>query len=725
MENTNFLLKDQMAAEAVELFDLFLKEAHKFIVDSFNVPNTIIPERKLYDVYAEMNYFNRLSNFNRYADEMQALSREELERILAYYKAGLTELGVSYQHITNRPGKKIEDYIREIQNITISHTLAYAWRYGDEYTRNRIIDYLDGKSRIEFNLDPSEAEGKTTRENGQIVYHISEQYKNAEKPVDLLKAAIIFGHETYRDGLNRGDKFNTRDAVYADIAMARSIVRDFGAAFLDNYPLIKYLLNVQDRLAPGYFNQFIDRIFVHFPDYDNIRTTGGNQSIEGSWFNSIAGRQGEFTYEQWSQVIHGALRFIGGVITVVLSLLVVIGSEGTLSWLVIGAFANGIKDLVDGILMIVMAISGVQYSGILAESIRWVCNELNIDDRTTRTLIYIAGLIESIVGMVFSTDKVSQLWNAIADFIALGEMTYSTVEYGVETYDDLSDQYVLERKRQEMQEMVDDNYSVNKLDFTNTTGRVFMPNVDNLNFRSAPEMGDNVIRVIYKGERLRVLEVLDEVSYGVISNRWVRVQTADRTRGWVYGLLLAEYRNPVAGRSLEEPFTRTLRYGNSGRDVALLHRLYNYWSGHSYTLSGSSYNQATVNGITEFQNSFFGSNGASGTADNDTINQLVRIYTRSGYFLKDFPRFMIWDHNDYDAHPNMYGEDIRKIQLMLQSLGYSVGSDGADGYYGKNTHDAVVRFQTHNSHLLEVDGIVGPMTSKLLIIRSYLRINLF
>ena len=53
---------------------------------------------------------------------------------------------------------------------------------------------------------------------------------------------------------------------------------------------------------------------------------------------------------------------------------------------------------------------------------------------------------------------------------------------------------------------------------------------------------------------------------------------------------------------------------------------------------------------------------------------------------------------------------VRKIQVMLNGLGYKVT---ADGYFGMDTHKAVVKFQTDNK--LTADGIAGQATIRTLI----------
>ena len=58
----------------------------------------------------------------------------------------------------------------------------------------------------------------------------------------------------------------------------------------------------------------------------------------------------------------------------------------------------------------------------------------------------------------------------------------------------------------------------------------------------------------------------------------------------------------------------------------------------------------------------------------------------------------------------MNGEDVRKLQQALIDLGYL--SDGADGAFGSNTHNAVVMFQAVNG--LSADGLAGAKTQEVL-----------
>ena len=56
------------------------------------------------------------------------------------------------------------------------------------------------------------------------------------------------------------------------------------------------------------------------------------------------------------------------------------------------------------------------------------------------------------------------------------------------------------------------------------------------------------------------------------------------------------------------------------------------------------------------------------------------------------------------------GETVKELQEVLERKGYSVGSCGIDGKFGKDTLAAVKAFQ--KDHGLRMDGIVGPVTRK-------------
>lgn len=66
-----------------------------------------------------------------------------------------------------------------------------------------------------------------------------------------------------------------------------------------------------------------------------------------------------------------------------------------------------------------------------------------------------------------------------------------------------------------------------------------------------------------------------------------------------------------------------------------------------------------------------------------------------------------------DLYSGCIGEDVRGIQILLIGRGYSCGPDGADGDFGVNTKNAVLKYQ--QLHELEDDGIVGVNTRTCLL----------
>lgn len=59
------------------------------------------------------------------------------------------------------------------------------------------------------------------------------------------------------------------------------------------------------------------------------------------------------------------------------------------------------------------------------------------------------------------------------------------------------------------------------------------------------------------------------------------------------------------------------------------------------------------------------------------------------------------------------GDDVKKLQEDLVHMGYDIGPDGADGDYGTNTKNAVMKFQREHG-LDPIDGEVGDGTRKVL-----------
>lgn len=61
-------------------------------------------------------------------------------------------------------------------------------------------------------------------------------------------------------------------------------------------------------------------------------------------------------------------------------------------------------------------------------------------------------------------------------------------------------------------------------------------------------------------------------------------------------------------------------------------------------------------------------------------------------------------------YEGIVGQDVMRLQLILQSLGYDPGP--IDGIFGPRTKNAVMRLQRDNG--ITVDGIVGPETMRVI-----------
>ncbi len=87
-------------------------------------------------------------------------------------------------------------------------------------------------------------------------------------------------------------------------------------------------------------------------------------------------------------------------------------------------------------------------------------------------------------------------------------------------------------------------------------------------------------------------------------------------------------------------------------------------------------------------------------------------FGRPSYFASEInenvkaPEQFVVDRLIKYKKPNMKGEDVKWLQKTLNYAGYPCGS--VDGYYGKNTMNAVKKYQ--KAKKLKVDGIVGEKT---------------
>ena len=223
-------LHEKLKRKRVEnLIRSFLRQARDHFYDRYQ-------GEYLYEEYMS-NLLRIDNNSSQIRQELAQCNWQQLEELEVTHLEKMQKMGMTVDTQNTLPD--IEELIREIKDDALRGTLLYANRYGDDNTRKVIEDYFDERSEIRFDLDPNEAMGKATKEDDKIIYHISKDYEHAEKKHDLLNSAHIFVHESYRDGLNKGVKQDTRNAVYADIEFAKKIAEDFGPEFVEKSPYVK------------------------------------------------------------------------------------------------------------------------------------------------------------------------------------------------------------------------------------------------------------------------------------------------------------------------------------------------------------------------------------------------------------------------------------------------------------------------------------------------------
>lgn len=66
------------------------------------------------------------------------------------------------------------------------------------------------------------------------------------------------------------------------------------------------------------------------------------------------------------------------------------------------------------------------------------------------------------------------------------------------------------------------------------------------------------------------------------------------------------------------------------------------------------------------------------------------------------------DVPNFELSKGAKGQAVMIVQCILANAGYSLGKDGIDGEFGKDTESAVKAFQKDND--LEADGEIGPKT---------------
>lgn len=168
-----------------------------------------------------------------------------------------------------------------------------------------------------------------------------------------------------------------------------------------------------------------------------------------------------------------------------------------------------------------------------------------------------------------------------------------------------------------------------------------------------------------------------------------------KTLSFIISVLFVGWFCINAGNVLATPANLTL--GSRGDDVVQLQQILNdkgYYCGEADGIFGSK----TLSAVKQFQNK-------SGL----TADGIVGLLTRNALNLSSAAN-STQVSSTVNLKKGSRGDAVVKLQNLLNSKGFYCGT--ADGIFGVNTYNAVVRFQ--KSCGLTADGIVGPRTRSAL-----------
>lgn len=140
------------------------------------------------------------------------------------------------------------------------------------------------------------------------------------------------------------------------------------------------------------------------------------------------------------------------------------------------------------------------------------------------------------------------------------------------------------------------------------------------------------------------------------------------------------------------------KYGSTGDGVTEIQTLLTNLGYFSGTINGK-YNQATENAVKWFQR-------CNGLKADGVVGTATLAVLKSSSALK--PTDVTASHTTANGSLTIgsAGAEVLDVQTILQNLNYYKGP--LDGFYSKETADAVKAFQRNNN--LRADGIVGPYT---------------
>jgi len=161
------------------------------------------------------------------------------------------------------------------------------------------------------------------------------------------------------------------------------------------------------------------------------------------------------------------------------------------------------------------------------------------------------------------------------------------------------------------------------------------------------------------------------------------------------------YRSTTTGELGEMIYSGSV---NSYEDIGLT-------DGTTYYYTAKACNDAGCDTSNQDYNTYYDNSGGDDDPTQDPNKVCVSNYFNYYGDGKIHDDLKIGD-KDAELYSDGTKHQVKELQEFLMAFGYDVGSSGADGWFGDDTKDAVVAFQSANG--LNTDGIIGPNTKDVM-----------
>jgi len=154
--------------------------------------------------------------------------------------------------------------------LNFAETLRAQYGYGDDVQKGQLWDILKGRAEVRVG-EGEDLRAETKIDNGKRVIYMS-GYQSDMSEADLMRLAVVLGHEAYRDGIVTDDNYlETRMATVAHIEMAKRMESEGHTYIIDKN--LKEDLNAYN-MGMDYFNSYVDKTYDSSADYWRLTEKG-------------------------------------------------------------------------------------------------------------------------------------------------------------------------------------------------------------------------------------------------------------------------------------------------------------------------------------------------------------------------------------------------------------------------------------------------------------------